>query len=62
MVGHISNARFVHTSNWDIELHQSLVEGSVPPERNMSLISVPIFCYPPKLEAGDQVLFEYCMF
>ncbi|KAF7175189.1 hypothetical protein CNMCM7691_006593 [Aspergillus felis] len=55
--GQISDARFVHTSNWDIELHHSLT-NSVP-VRNLSLLSVPIFWNPSKLEALDRDLLEY---
>ncbi|GIJ91133.1 hypothetical protein Asppvi_010098 [Aspergillus pseudoviridinutans] len=55
--GQISDARFVHTSNWDIELHRSLT-NSVP-VRNLSLLSVPIFWNPSKLEALDRDLLEY---
>jgi hypothetical protein len=56
--GQISDARFVHTSNWDIELHHSLT--SSVPVRNLSLLSVPIFWNPSKLEALDRDLLDYC--
>ncbi|GIC92250.1 uncharacterized protein Aud_008716 [Aspergillus udagawae] len=55
--GQISDARFVHTSNWDIELHHSLT--SSVPVRNLSLLSVPIFWNPSKLEALDRDLLDY---
>ncbi|GKT90206.1 hypothetical protein Ct61P_08056 [Colletotrichum tofieldiae] len=55
--GHISDARFVHTSNWDIELYHSL--KSAVPVRNLSLLGVPIFWNPSKLEALDRDLLEY---
>ncbi|GIK00984.1 hypothetical protein Aspvir_005014 [Aspergillus viridinutans] len=55
--GQISDTRFVHTSNWDIELHHSLT--SSVPVRNLSLLSVPIFWNPSKLEALDRDLLEY---
>ncbi|KAK6088617.1 short-chain dehydrogenase [Seiridium cupressi] len=53
----ITDARFVHMSNWDVELHHSLA-GSVP-ERTLSLLDVPTIWNPSKLEALDQDLFEY---
>ncbi|KAE8373968.1 fungal-specific transcription factor domain-containing protein [Aspergillus bertholletiae] len=55
--GWISDARFVHTSNWDIELYNSLT--SSVPVRNLSLIDVPAAWNPYKLEALDQDLLEY---
>ncbi|KAM0810212.1 putative Fungal-specific transcription factor domain-containing protein [Seiridium cardinale] len=53
----ITDARFVHMSNWDVELHHSLA-GSVP-KRTLSLLDVPTIWNPSKLEALDQDLFEY---
>lgn len=55
----ISDARFVHTSSWDIELYHSLT--SSVPGRNLSLLPAPIFWNPSKLEALDRDLLDYCM-
>lgn len=57
--GQISDARFVHTSTWDIELYHSLT-SSVPVHK-LSLLGVPIFWNPSTLEALDRDLLEYCM-
>ncbi|KAJ5679524.1 hypothetical protein N7462_007768 [Penicillium macrosclerotiorum] len=57
MAGQISDARFVHTSHWDIELHHSLT--SPVPVRNLSLLGVPTFWNPSQLESLDRDLLEY---
>ncbi|KAI1489090.1 fungal-specific transcription factor domain-containing protein [Biscogniauxia mediterranea] len=55
--GRISDARFVHTSHWDIELYHSLT--SSVPARPLPLLDVPMSWNPSKLEALDRDLFEY---
>ncbi|KAL4875385.1 fungal-specific transcription factor domain-containing protein [Aspergillus karnatakaensis] len=55
--GQVSNARFIHTSHWDIELHYRLT-GS-PLVRNVSLLSVPVSWSPSKLQALDSDLLQY---
>lgn len=58
--GKISDARFIHTSNWDIELYHRLTSSG--PVRNLSLLGVPVSWNP--LEQGGpeqaQELLEYC--
>ncbi|KAH6639954.1 tRNA synthetases class I-domain-containing protein [Truncatella angustata] len=55
--GQISDARFVHTSHWDIELYHSLTRSV--PVRTLSLLHVPTVWNPSKLEDSDQELLEY---
>ena len=57
--GQISDARFVHTTHWDIELYHSLT-GSVP-VRTLSSLDPPTCWNPSKLETLDPDLLEYCM-
>ncbi|KAL8997448.1 MAG: hypothetical protein Q9169_003311 [Polycauliona sp. 2 TL-2023] len=55
--GRISDARFVHTTYWDMELYHNLV-GSVP-VRTLSLLD-PSTCWnPSELETLDSDLLEY---
>ncbi|KAH8716741.1 fungal-specific transcription factor domain-containing protein [Phaeosphaeriaceae sp. PMI808] len=56
-MGQISDARFVHTSHWDIELHRSLISSA--PARTLPLLGVPMLWNPRKLEAPERDLFEY---
>ena len=57
--GRISDARFVHTTHWDIELSHNLI-GSVP-VRSLSWLD-PSTCWnPSEMETLDSDLLEYCM-
>ncbi|KAF1919309.1 fungal-specific transcription factor domain-containing protein [Ampelomyces quisqualis] len=53
----VSDARFVHTSHWDIELYRNLTSSA--PLRTLSLLGVPMLWSTFKLEASDRDLFEY---
>ncbi|KAF2819389.1 hypothetical protein CC86DRAFT_431983 [Ophiobolus disseminans] len=53
----VSDARFVHTSHWDIELYHSLTSSA--PVRALPLLGVPMLWNTFKLEAPDRDLFEY---
>ncbi|PQE17483.1 zinc-finger transcription factor protein [Rutstroemia sp. NJR-2017a WRK4] len=57
MAGKISGARFVHTSNWDIELYQSLI--SPVPVHNLSLLGIQISWNPSKLKVLDEDLLNH---
>jgi hypothetical protein len=56
----ISEARFVHVSNWDIERHNSLT--STIPAYERSFLHVPVTWNPSRLKVLDRDLFDYCKF
>lgn len=58
--GPISDTRFLHTSNWDIEFYRSMT--SSVPIRALSLLDEPMFWNPSTLDTVDQDLLGYCMF
>ncbi|KAI0972052.1 fungal-specific transcription factor domain-containing protein [Xylaria arbuscula] len=53
----VSHARFIHTSYWDIELHNSLTSGVAV--QNLSMLHSPILPKLPALGSHDQDLLEY---
>ncbi|KAK1948680.1 hypothetical protein LY78DRAFT_535565, partial [Colletotrichum sublineola] len=57
VAGTISDARFVHTSSWDIELYYTLKSSA--PRRKLPLLSGPTFWNPYKLEGLDLDLLQY---
>ncbi|KAK1570177.1 fungal-specific transcription factor domain-containing protein [Colletotrichum navitas] len=57
IAGTISDASFIHTSCWDIELYNKLKSSG--PVRNLLLLSVPTFWNSSKLGALDRDLLEY---
>lgn len=54
----ISEARFVHTSHWDIELYNNLAASS--DARTLPLLDVPIIWDPSDLDISDRDLLDYC--
>lgn len=56
----VSDARFVHVSYWDVELHDRLTKQGLG-YKGSRLLHIPWTPWnPSKLQAADRVLLEYC--